>query len=214
VVPADADDQWVLAEQVLPNGLRVVKEFVPGADYLLSVSLRLENTTNQSLRLPAHEWVTGTATPISPQDKGTLMGMMWFNGKGADTVGEAWFANRTLGCFPGTPRALYQAGSNNIVWAAVQNQFFALATHPRDQPAGPANHHPAGRSPAAVGDRVGLGSQRGREAVRTPSLLPLSGNHPRRGESVERALRRLRRTEGVPHAGPGWRVGLGTSSIG
>ena len=120
----------VLAEQVLPNGLRVVKEFVPGADYLLSVSLRLENTTNQSLRLPAHEWVTGTATPISPQDKGTLMGMMWFNGKGADTVGEAWFANRTLGCFPGTPRALYQAGSNNIVWAAVQNQFFALATIP------------------------------------------------------------------------------------
>jgi YidC/Oxa1 family membrane protein insertase len=125
-----ATAKGVRAEQVLPSGLRVVKEFVPGADYLLTVSLRLENTTNEPLRLPPQEWITGTATPISPQDKGTLIGMMWFDGKGAQTVGEAWFANRTLGCLPGTPRTLYQAGSNNLVWAAVHNQFFALASIP------------------------------------------------------------------------------------
>ncbi len=123
-------DKGVRAEQTLPSGLRVVKEFVPGADYLVSVSLRLENTTAQPLRLPAYEWVTGTATPISAQDKGILMEVMWYDGQKAQSVGEGWFANRALGCIPGTPRTFYEGGSNNIVWAAVQNQFFALATIP------------------------------------------------------------------------------------
>jgi YidC/Oxa1 family membrane protein insertase len=123
-------DTGVRAEQKLPSGLRVVKEFVPGADYLLHISLRLENTTNQSLSLPAHEWVTGTATPISVQDQSRMMGMMWFNGAKAETANEAWFANRSLGCLPGSPRKFFRAGSNNVAWASVQNQFFALATIP------------------------------------------------------------------------------------
>jgi YidC/Oxa1 family membrane protein insertase len=123
-------DRGVRAEQDLSNGLRVVKEFVPAPDYMLGVSVRLENRTNQAVRLPPHEWVMGTATPISAEDKGTLMGLMWFDGSRAETIGEAWFANRSLGCLPGTPRSLYQAGSSNLLWAALQNQFFALATLP------------------------------------------------------------------------------------
>jgi YidC/Oxa1 family membrane protein insertase len=118
----------VRAEQRLPSGLHVIKEFRPGTNYLLQAAVRLENTSTQALRLPAFEWVVGTATPISPYDQGTLMRMQWFNGQSADQVGLAWFANKTLGCFPGTPRSTYTGGATNVTWGSAQNQFFALLT--------------------------------------------------------------------------------------
>jgi YidC/Oxa1 family membrane protein insertase len=118
------------AELDLPNGLRVVKEFQPGTNYLLSAVIRVENRTNEARALPPQEWVVGTATPINPYDDATLMGLMWYDGAGASSVSEPWFANRTLGCFPGTPRTTYLAGNSNVVWAAVHNRFFTMITVP------------------------------------------------------------------------------------
>ena len=115
------------AEKKLPNGLNLVKEFQPGSNYLLTASVRLENQSTQTLTLPAQEWVVGTATPMGPLDNGQVVGAEWYNGVKAESITEGWFANRTLGCFPGTPRTEYRGGASNVFWAAVHNQFFALA---------------------------------------------------------------------------------------
>jgi YidC/Oxa1 family membrane protein insertase len=120
----------VRAEKSLPNGVKLVKEYTPGTNYLMTIRVRFENGTSQPVRLPAQEWVVGTATPISSQDKGQLIGLQWFNGAKANWIDESWFANRTMGCFPGTPRSTYQAGDTNLLWASVHNQFFALVAIP------------------------------------------------------------------------------------
>lgn len=125
----------VRAEKTLKSGLRLVKRFELGTNYLLKATVRLENTSADALTLPAQEWVIGTATPMGPDDDGSKVGLMWYNGSGKEEIVGSWFDNRTLGCFPGTPRVEYRAGLSNIVWATVQNQFFALATMPKE----PAN---------------------------------------------------------------------------
>jgi len=58
------------------------------------------------------------------------MGTYWYNGVKTENIKDAWFANRTLGCLPGTPRQEYEAGASNVQWVAVHNQFFALAAIP------------------------------------------------------------------------------------
>ena len=122
----------VRAEQVLANGLRVVKEFEPGTNYLLRATARLENTSAHPLALAPQQWAVGTPTPMDPDDNGQAMGLMWYNGtKQVDIVGS-WFDNRYLGCLPGTPRSHYEAGASNVVWAAVHNQFFALIVMPAE----------------------------------------------------------------------------------
>ena len=118
------------AEKTLPSGARLVKEFQLGTDYLISVAVRLENPTAQPLQLPAQELVIGTATPLDPTDDASLMAMQWYDGVNAQSVKEPWFANRTLGCFPGTPRTEYLAGNTNVIWAAVYNRFFTMIVAP------------------------------------------------------------------------------------
>ncbi len=120
----------VRAEKTLPSGARLVKEFRLGTNYLLNVMVRLENPTGQPLQLPAQELVIGTATPLDPSDNGTLMAMQWYDGVNAQSVSEPWFANRTFGCFPGTPRTEYLPRSTNVVWAAVYNRFFTMIVAP------------------------------------------------------------------------------------
>jgi YidC/Oxa1 family membrane protein insertase len=120
----------VRAEKTLPSGVRVIKEFHPGTNYLLEVKLRLENPGNQPIRVPAQEWVIGTATPINPHDQGTYVGAEWFDGKAPAQINQAWFANKSFGCVPGTPHEVYLAGNSNVVWSSVFNQFFALITMP------------------------------------------------------------------------------------
>ena len=63
----------VHAEKLFPTGLRIVKEFHIGADSLVNVTVRLDNTSNQSLPLPTQEWVVGTATPMDPDDYNFLI---------------------------------------------------------------------------------------------------------------------------------------------
>lgn len=120
----------VRAEKTFTNGLRLIKEFEPTTNYLLAAKVRLENSTDQPLNLPAQEWVIGTATPMDADDKGENVGLMWYNGAKKEEVGQPWFQNRTLGCFPGVPRSEYRAGNSNVVWASPHNQFFALVAMP------------------------------------------------------------------------------------
>jgi YidC/Oxa1 family membrane protein insertase len=124
----------VRVEKSFTNGLRITKEFHLSSNYLVNASVRLENTSAQPLTLPAQEWVIGTATPMGPDDTSYTMneGAMWFNGAGIQDQSLGRFSGSGFGCFRGAPRAEYLAGSNNVVWAAVHNQFFALMAMPKE----------------------------------------------------------------------------------
>jgi YidC/Oxa1 family membrane protein insertase len=120
----------VRAEKDLPNGLRLTKEFVPSTNYLVHVTMRWENTTNIPVMLPAQEWVVGTSAPLGPDDDGHAVGILWYDGNKAHETLTPYFDNKTLGCFPGTPRSEYRNGSSNVVWVSAQNQFFAMIAMP------------------------------------------------------------------------------------
>ncbi len=124
----------IRAEKTLANGLRLVKEFQPTTNYLVAATVKLENTSGQPLNLPEQQWAIGTATPMGPDDNDALqnVGVMWYNGAEKQEINQGWFENRTLGCFPGTPRPDYRAGTSNVVWASVHNQFFALVAMPKE----------------------------------------------------------------------------------
>jgi YidC/Oxa1 family membrane protein insertase len=125
----------VRAEKTLTNGLRIVKEFSLSTNYLVNATVRLENHSSNSLALPAQEWAVGTASPMNIWDNGQAVGVMWYDGVHNQDVNGGVFANRTLGCLPGTPLSEYRRGQSNVVWAAVHNQFFTLVAMPKD----PAN---------------------------------------------------------------------------
>jgi YidC/Oxa1 family membrane protein insertase len=126
------DGNTVRAEKLLTNKLYIVKEFTVGTNYLLHTKVRIENRSGENMRLPAQTLVFGTATPQSAHDDETTMGFIWYNGKKDQQIGGTWFANRFLGCFPGTPRSEYLEGANDVSWAAVNNQFFAMAAIPKE----------------------------------------------------------------------------------
>jgi YidC/Oxa1 family membrane protein insertase len=123
-------DSGVLAEKMLPGGLRLQKEFRLGTNYLLAATVRLENRSARPILVPAQELVISTATPMGLADTAVQMAMEWYDGAKVQSVSEPWFANRTLGCFPGTPRSEYSGGNSNVVWAAVHNRFFTMAAIP------------------------------------------------------------------------------------
>jgi YidC/Oxa1 family membrane protein insertase len=126
----------VRVEKTLTNGLRVVKDFQPSTNYLMIASVRLENTSSQPLSLPAQEWTIGTATPMGPEDDGQSVGLMWYDGASKQEISPTWFDNTSfLGCLgmaSKQPRPEYRAGTSNVVWASVHNQFFALVAMPKE----------------------------------------------------------------------------------
>lgn len=122
----------IRAEKLLTNNLYIVKEFTAGTNYLLHTKVSIENRSAEAMRLPAQTLIFGTATPQSTHDDVTTMGFIWYDGKKDEHIGGAWFANRFLGCFPGTPRSEYLAGEKNVSWAAVHNQFFTMAAVPKE----------------------------------------------------------------------------------
>ncbi|HEX4343425.1 MAG TPA: membrane protein insertase YidC [Verrucomicrobiae bacterium] len=135
----------VRAEKVLPNGLRIVKEFQLTNNYLINATVWLENVSTQALQLPRQEWAVGTATPMNAQDNarkltggGTTspytVGTMWYDGSKTDDKSDLWFENRGFGCTKGPSRWEFDGGVTNVVWAAAHNQFFALIVMP-DVPA-------------------------------------------------------------------------------
>jgi len=124
------------AEKTLTNGLRLVKEFQLSTNYLVIATVRLENTSGQPLNLPAQEWTIGAATPMGPDDTGENVGLMWYDGAAKQEIGQSWFDNTSfLGCLgmaSKQPRSEYRAGTSNVVWASVHNQFFALVAMPKE----------------------------------------------------------------------------------
>ena len=128
----------VRAEKTLSNGLVIVKDFSPGTNFLLNATVWLQNKSTQSLSLPQQEWTIGTATPMNPDDRGTpYIGTMWSDGdKTTDTAGPSYFSKSGFACMPRTPPAEYNVNQTNIAWAAVHNQYFALAVVPHDAPSG------------------------------------------------------------------------------
>jgi YidC/Oxa1 family membrane protein insertase len=122
--------ELVRAEKRLPNNLAIVKEFQLATNYQLKATVRLENRAAQPLALPAQELVFGSATPMNLRDNGQLVGLFHYDGVKAAHIDQGWFANRTLGCFPGTPRTEFVSTGSNVVWAAVHNQFYAMIAKP------------------------------------------------------------------------------------
>ena len=120
------------AEKTLPSGLTIVKDFQLGTNYLVTASVRFENRSKQSLMIPAQQWSVGTATPMGPQDNALALTVLWYNGSKTESVSLPYFNTNTTSFFvlPRTPHSEYMAGSNNVVWASAQNQFFTLATMP------------------------------------------------------------------------------------
>lgn len=127
--------ETVRAEKALTPTLNLIKEFRLSTNYLVHVSVRYENLADQPIRLPERELVIGTATPMSHHDESLTLGSQWFNGVRSESVSEVWFANRTMGCLPGSPRTIYQAGASNVIWGAVNNRFFTMVAVPEPGPA-------------------------------------------------------------------------------
>jgi len=124
--------EGVRAEKVVGNKLYLVKEFEPTSNYLMQVRVRIENRSTEALALPAQQWVVGSATPMNPHDDESMVGLHWHNGSSATTRDLSWFDNKTLGCFPGTPRQNFFDSSGQVTWATANNQFFFVALMPKD----------------------------------------------------------------------------------
>lgn len=123
--------QGVRAEKSLPSGLTVVKDFTFGSNYLLTLTARLENHGQQNLALPPQEWVIGTATPMSEHDNGEAVGFDFNNGSKVESVKQSWFAGGGFLMCKSSPKSFYESTSS-ITWADVHNQFFTLATIPKE----------------------------------------------------------------------------------
>lgn len=121
----------VYAQIRLPNGLAVTKQFEIGTNYLVNASVQLANTGTKSLNLPGLALVTGTATPMDVDDNGAVEGVMWSDGTSANDTLLPWFAGGGFGC-QREPRSEYWGGSNNVVWVAAHNQYFALVAMPQE----------------------------------------------------------------------------------
>ena len=123
------------AEKNLPGGLRLLKEFRLGSNYLLTATVSLENTSHQPIALPAQQWVVGTATPMGPDDDGLYLGALWCDGTNSpQDCAVSYFSpsTTTFFVFPRTPKTVYQEGTGNVAWAAVHNQFFTLMAMPQE----------------------------------------------------------------------------------
>ncbi|MCC7376630.1 MAG: membrane protein insertase YidC [Verrucomicrobiales bacterium] len=150
----------VVARRELGDGLVVVKEYRLGTNYLLHATTRLQNWSTAARMVPSQEWVFGTAAPLHSAENAMYLGLFAHSGKDSEHVGEAWFANRFLGCFPGTPRSEFLCEKTNTAWAAVHNQFFATIVFPRDTTARVfARHVELPRSLSPNGANPGSGFQ-------------------------------------------------------
>lgn len=123
----------VVASRELGNSVRLVKEFRIGSNHVMHVTARLQNWSAAAQKIPAQEWVFGTAAPLNAAENSMYLGFFEYDGNSSQHFDASWFANRTLGCFPGTPRSTYLSDRTNTVWGAVHNQFFATLALPGDR---------------------------------------------------------------------------------
>ena len=130
-------DDGVRAEKSFTNGLRLVKEFHLSSNYLVNASVRLENTSDKPLALPAQELVVGTATPMGPDDSTfpctkARCGLM---ARVRTTSPFSWFSGAGFGCFRGTPRSEYRCRLEQRRLGGGAQSVFRAAGHAAEQPA-------------------------------------------------------------------------------
>jgi len=200
------------AEKSSPSGLRVVKQFDLGSNYQVTAKMRIENTTTESVTLPAQQISIGTATPMGPRDPMTMMGVFWFNGEKAEHIEQPSFegGGGCMGIGKRAPRIEYNASPGSVRWAAVHNQFFTIAVVPGTNAI--ASQFTARRIdlPAPTAQEIAADSKvvrepRGLEATIGYPAITLTGN-----QTVERQF--------TIYAGPKQekllsRVGRGTDAI-
>ncbi|HTI72964.1 MAG TPA: membrane protein insertase YidC [Candidatus Limnocylindria bacterium] len=130
----------IVSEKQNPDGLVIRYEYrLSTNSYQVEATMRLENRSTGPLKVPSHEWVVGTASPLDPHDGLEAQGLYWYNGSSAEHVAANWFGDHnSAGCvfFKKTIHPEYTADSTNLVWAAVYNQFFALLAQPSVLPTG------------------------------------------------------------------------------
>jgi YidC/Oxa1 family membrane protein insertase len=173
-------DRGIRAQKSFTNGLTLTKDFELSSNYLVIAKLKIENRSGAALKLPPQEWVVGTATPIGPRDDGSVVGVMWYNGsKSQDVAGAGYFSTHGFACMPRSAPEEYKGGASNVVWAAVHNQFFALAVMPTN----PALAITVRRIelPKATGEDAllaGTNIQRGFEALLSFPSITVSSTQP------------------------------------
>jgi YidC/Oxa1 family membrane protein insertase len=154
----------VIAEKLLPDGLRMVKEFDLSSNYLVNARVILQNTSRRPLALPAQEFVTGTATPMDADDNGMYLGVTWFDGTNYVDNGTRYFNTNTttlFGFMSRTPTPEFRAGAGDVVWVSAHNQFFALLAMTRsNEPAQQIVARPVNLAPLAENSlATGIGIQ-------------------------------------------------------
>ena len=117
-------------------GIRITKKFEAGTNYLLHSTITLTNPKKEPLELPQRKLMLGTAMPLKSEEGYAVWGAQWHNGADMEDIDEGWFANRTLGCFPGTAREFFDSAGQPVNWVGVHNQFFAMTTMPEEGFAG------------------------------------------------------------------------------
>ncbi len=123
-------DGGIRAEKVMPNGLAIIREFrLTTNSFLLNARVRLENRGPSDMALPPLEVSLGTATPMNGHDKGEMIGVDWLDGdKFHNELG--WVSMPGMFCMSTSIRESFTGAALDFKWAAVHNQFFALATVP------------------------------------------------------------------------------------
>ena len=138
------DDKWLTMTSTNQVGIQIIKKFTTTSNYLLQTSIKLVNTTDKPIILKPRTLNLGTAMPLTIPDNQSSWGVQFYNGEEMEEIDEGWFANRTLGCIPGTPRTHYTsnpiAGITTNNWTGIHNRFFAIATMPMQQFSGAIAH--------------------------------------------------------------------------
>ncbi|MEE2613995.1 MAG: membrane protein insertase YidC [Verrucomicrobiota bacterium] len=128
------DDDWLTMVSTNQAGIRITKNFTTSSNYLLQTSIKLENTTDKPIILKPRTLNLGTSIPINEPNVRSVWGVQFYDGEEMLQIDEAWFENRTLGCFPGTPRNYFASdrlkGITTKNWTSVHNRFFSIATMP------------------------------------------------------------------------------------
>ncbi|MDE2643526.1 MAG: membrane protein insertase YidC [Verrucomicrobiota bacterium] len=127
-----ADGNLVTMVSTNKAGIRITKKFRAGTktNYLLHSTITLTNPMKEPVALPQWKLMLGTSMPLKSGSRYPVWGAQWHNGEDMEDIDESWFANRTLGCFPGTPRTDFISAGQPINWVGVHNRFFAMTTMP------------------------------------------------------------------------------------
>ena len=131
-----ADRDIVTMVSTNQAGIRITKEFRAETNYLLRSTITLTNPKTEPVALPQRKLRLGTAMPLQSGGRYPVWGAQWHNGADMEDIDEGWFANRTLGCFPGTARSQFVSAGQPVNWVGVHNRFFAMTTMPMEGAAG------------------------------------------------------------------------------